>query len=223
MEEPKVTIKLTPGNRTVKGRRSLPMAEARRVAKNNNPIAYHFADPRVGGFDVLNSDRGWWVKEDGRVKLQKLVDAYCFYYTDDEAISYAGISAEQLKYFQELHPEFYPIKHAAKRQPDMHAKKKIVEQAGKDVSWAAWWLSRTQKETFSTRVEATGANGRDLFDGMAQEIRKLGEELRNEPHDDDDEEHPGTPDAGHPDAGPVGTGNEASPAETKVEGSAVPA
>ena len=198
------------------------MAEARQTGKQS-PIAYRFRDPRVGEMDVLNSANGWWIGVEGGIKLQKLVDAYCFYYTDDEAISYAGISERQLKYFQELHPDFYPIKHAAKRQPDMHAKKKIVEQAGKDVSWAAWWLSRTQKETFSTRVEATGANGRDLFDGMAQEIRKLGEELRNEPYDDDDEKHPGTLDAGHPDAGPVGTGDEASPAETKVEGSAVPA
>jgi len=223
MEKPSDTalVKLTPGNRTVKGKRSLPMAENRRVSQTKDPYAYTFMDPRVGELKVLNSDaKAWWVGVEGGIRLQKLVDAYCFYYTDDEAISYAGITEMQLKYFQMLHPDFYTIKHIAKRQPDMHAKKKIVEQAGKDVNWAAWWLSRTQKETFSTRVEATGANGRDLFDGMAQEIRKLGEELRNEPNDDDNnnQEHVGAPDAGHTDAGQVGNGNEAIPAGDEVKG-----
>ena len=184
------------------------MADARRVAKKNNPIAYQFADPRTGGFDVLNSEWGWWVGMEGRVKLQKLVDAYCFYYTDDEAVSYAGISREQLKYFQELHPQFYTIKHIAKSQPDMHAKKKLVESAGKDTAWAAWWISRTQKQTFSTRVEATGANGRDLFDGMSQEYRKLTEELRKE-DDHETEEHPGN-DHGDIDARPNGNGDVAA-------------
>ena len=170
--------------------------------------------------DVLNSANGWWIGVEGGIKLQKLVDAYCFYYTDDEAISYAGISIGQLKYFQELHPDFYAIKHAAKRQPDMHAKKKIVEIAGKDVQWAAWWLSRTQKETFSTRVEATGANGRDLFDGLTERYKELVENLRkahkeNKQYDPtDDKEHASALDAGHIDAGPVGARDEATPAET---------
>jgi hypothetical protein len=192
------------------------MAEARLTGKEN-PIAYHFSDPRVGEFDVLNSSRGWWVKPDGRVKLQKLVDAYSYYFTDDEAISYAGISMEQLKYFQELHPDFYTIKHCAKRQPDMGAKKVLVAHAIKDVNWSAWWLSRTQKDTFSTRVEATSANGRDLYDGLSQEIRKLGEELIGEPYDNT-QQHPSVDLAGHTDAGSDGLGDEAGTSDNTDQG-----
>lgn len=227
MEQPQLKkpgIKLTPGNRTQKGRRSAPKAEDRVIAKGKDPIAYHFSDPRVGGFDVLNSDNGWWVEADhqGRVKLQKLVDAYCFYMTDDEATSYSGITLGQLRYFQELHPAFFSIKHAAKTQPDMHAKKTIVGKLQTDPSWAAWWLERTQKDTFSTRQEQTGANGRDLFDGMTEDYKKLTEDLENE-YSDEEEEHTGGAASGDTDAEPGGDGHEATLAdgtETKEKATA---
>jgi hypothetical protein len=203
-------IKLTPGNRRQKGRRSEP--KNRRVELNNPKYKYTFKDPRVGEMQVLNSDRAWWAEEiQGPIKLQKLVDAYCFYYTDDEACSYAGISLMQLEYFQKLHPEFYGIKHLCKAQPDMHAKKKIVEAAGKDVNWAAWWISRTQKETFSTRTESTGADGRDLFDGVSEKLRALTESLANESATN--KKHTDLPDADGDDAGSQGDRDETGAAE----------
>lgn len=172
-------VKLTPGNTKQKGRRSAPKAEERQTGKDE-PYAYTFSDPRVGELKVLNSSNAWWIGIDGAVKLQKLVDAYCFFMTDDEAISYAGISKMKLEYFQRLHPDFYGIKHLAKSQPDIHAKKVLVDAVKKDTHWAAWWISRTQKNIFSTRSEVTGENGRDLYDGLASEIRTLGEELRKD-------------------------------------------
>lgn len=207
-------------NTKPRGRRSAPKAETRRTGKAE-PYAYDF-EYKGMKFSVLNSANGWWVKEDGKVKLHKLVTAYEFYYTDDQACGYAEISKEQLSYFQELHPDFYGIKHAAKQSPNQRAKKKLVGELDNNVELSKWWLERTEKDTFSPRVEATGANGRDLFDGLSQEIKQLGEELRNE-HDDDDEKHPSAPDSGHPDAGPERTGDEATPAETTVAGSGVPA
>ncbi len=231
MEEPQQTqpnIKLTPGNRTIKGRRSKPMAEVRQTGKAD-PIAYIFDDPEAGvAFEVLNSANAWWVKpaegnkDSGRVKLQKLVNAYKNYYTDEEAINYANISMDQLKYFQKLHPDFYTIKHGAKRRPDMTSKVTIVNQLGKDPHWAAWWLSRTQKDTFSTRIEATGANGRDLIDGLTQQVREMLEDDEEENDDDNnqDQEHAGVDDAGNSDAGQDRPGHEAVPAGAQPQGEA---
>lgn len=213
MGQPTATkgIKLTPGNTKQKGRRSAPKAEDRQTGKEN-PIAYTYKDPRVGEFDVLNSANGWWIGEMGAVKVQKLVDAYCFYMTDDEACSYAGISKTQLEYFQKLHPDFYGIKHAAKSQPGMHAKKRIVGNIEKDTELSKWWLERTQKDTFSTRQENTGANGRDLFDGMTARFKKLQDDIDDEEDDYDTEEHPSSTDAGDADPGPEGDGDDSAPA-----------
>lgn len=219
-------IKLTPGNRTVKGRRSAPKAEGR-VTGKPEPYAYTFKDPRVAiELPVLNSANGWWAEPVvGPIRVQKLVDAYCFYYTDEEACSYAGITKDQLKYFQEIHPDFYTIKSVAKSQPDMHAKKKLVEAAQKDENWAAWWLSRTQKETFSTRIETAGANGRDLVEGLTQHVRQMGEGLRAQlkRNDTSDQKHIGESPAGDADAGQDGAGHAPAPAPAGSGGEAVPA
>jgi hypothetical protein len=226
MEQPTATnipnVNLKPGNRKRKGRRSAPKAELRVIGKDRAPYAYIFNDPRTGPMAVLNSANGWWIGVEGQVKLQKLVDAYCFYMTDVEACSYAGITGGNLKYFQELHPDFYTIKDVAKSQPDIHAKKMLVQAASKDAGWAAWWISRTQKETFSTRIDVGGTNGRDLFDGLAQEIRQLGESLRNDNDDTATQEHTGELATGHTDAGEVG-GGDATPASPDfVEAPSIP-
>ena len=172
---------------------------------------------------VLNSDKeAWWVKEDGTIKIQKLVDAYKIDANDDEAIFYAGITRGQLEYFQKLHPDFYVIKHLCKQNLGLIAKKAFSKQVERGEAALAYLRLKRKDEGYNPRVEVTGANGRDLFEGLSQEIRKLGEQLRNEPNDNN-QEHTGTPDAGHVDAGQIGHGDEAVPAETKLEGSAVPA
>lgn len=106
--------------------------------------------------EVLNSDRNaWWAQDDGRVKLQKLVDAFCFDYIDEDACSYAMISIDQLKYFSKLHPEFYTIKQAAKSQPAMGAQKLLVQRAQKEPVWAAWYLERRRRKEFGRNVDLT--------------------------------------------------------------------
>jgi hypothetical protein len=224
MGEPtqKKGIKLTPGNRKQKGRRSLP--KDRQIGKDREKIAYRFKDPRVGEMDVLNSANGWWAEgeghRDGNVKLQKLVDAYCFYMTDEEACSYANITKDQLEYFQKLHPDFYGIKHASKSQPDMHAKKKIVGEIQKNVEVAKWWIERTQKDTFSTRSENTGANGRDLYDGLTERFKQLTEKL-SDGAEIKKEEYPNLFGADNDDAGPNGDGHEAEATAPTGEGDTV--
>lgn len=154
---------------------------------------------------VLNSDRAWWIDE---AKLNRLVSAYKLYMTDDQACFYTGITKDQLEYFQKLHPEFYGIKHACKQKPGISARVNIIEKLKTDSSLAQWWLTVTEKETFSPRVENTGANGRDLFDGMTEKYRKLTEDIENEYTDK--KEHSAGSSTGDTDAQPGGDGHAAS-------------
>lgn len=220
MGEPtlQTNIKLTPGNRTQKGRRSAPKAEARQTGKEE-PYAYILKDPRVPEMPVLNSANGWWAEKIyGPVKLQKLVDAYCFYYTDEEAISYAGITLDNLRYFQKLHPDFYIIKGLCKAQPDMHAKKKLVETVAKDVNWAAWWISRTQKDTFGSKAIPEDMTGREIYAAMTERFKKLTEDIIND-NEIDAEEYPNVIDAEYVDAGQDGARHDAQIAAPNEQGS----
>lgn len=220
MEEPK-HINFKDNNTRPKGRRSAPKAEDRQTGKPE-PYAYTFEDANLGTMPVLNSANGWWAGTEGARKLTKLVDAYKFYATDDQACYYAGITTGQLQYFQELHPNFFGIKHAAKQSPALLAKKKLIGDIEKDGDVARWFLERAEKETFSPRVENAGANGRDLFDGLSQEIRQLGEALRNEDATDS-KEHPGVAPTGDAHAGPGGAGDATAPTGAPTEGPALPA
>jgi hypothetical protein len=198
-----------PGNRTVKGRRSLPKADERRVAlQGHDPYAYTFSDSNLGELKVLNSENGWWVGDEGRQKVQRLIEAWKIDGTDDDAMFYAGVSRGQLEYFQKLHPGVYVIKHLCKQYLGLHAKKKYAEAVISDAGAAVAYLRMKRKdEGYTERSEIAGANGRDLFDGLTQEIKKLGEELRNQT---DDEEHTSDTEAGDADAGPDGAGDETS-------------
>lgn len=214
-------INFKDNNKKPRGRRSAPKNGERR-ADRQGQYAYTFEDPSVGKLQVLNSDRAWWLE---KVKLGKLVDAYKFYATDDQACFYAGITTTQLQYFQELHPEFYRIKHAAKQDPSLRAKRTIVGSLEKDKDTAKWWLERTEKDNFSPRVENTGREGRDLYDGLAQDIRELGETLRNNPNDgakNDKQEHAGNENTGDPNAGQDGHRNETAPTGNDVGGPGIP-
>ena len=205
MEKPTQKIKLTPGNRRPKGRRSAPKTEARQTGKEEQ-FAYTFKDEHLGEMPVLNSANAWWLDSG---KVQKLIDAYKFYATDDQACFYAGITSDQLEYFQKLHPDFYGIKHAAKQRPTLQAKQTVVNQIEKNPEGARWWLERIEKDSFSTRQEQTGRDGRDLYDGLSERLLALGEEIRQYGSETKTKEHARTDDAGDDDAGSDRVGDEA--------------
>jgi hypothetical protein len=227
-----IKIETRTGNRKPKGRRSAPKADERRIAKLGNPAyAYTFKDPNVGQMDVLNTDAGWWIGELGKVKVQKLIDSWKMDLNDDEACFYAGITVAQLKYFQRLHPELYTIKHMCKQNLGIHAKKNFAKQVESGEAALMYLRLKRKDEGYNPRVEVTGENGRDLYDGLSQEIKKLGEALRldttdNEFYDEDEDttqEHAGQLNAGNANAGSVGAGNEASLAENNTQGQVIPA
>lgn len=195
---------MRPGNRKPKGKRSAPKAEDRRDGKKQL-YAYIWSDPSLGELPILNSPNAWWLDA---IKLQKLVDAYKFYATDDQACYYAGINMGQLRYFQELHPDFFSIKHAAKQDPTLRAKKTVVSSLEKNPEQAHWWLERLEKDTFSTRTEQTGAGGKDLYDGLSQQIKTLTEEVIKN-GSSTNEKYPDEPETRSDDAGQSGDGDEA--------------
>lgn len=211
------------GNRKPKGKRSAPKAEERRVAKYNDPYAYTFKDKNLGEMKVLNSDNAWWVDP---VKLNMLVAAYKFYATDAQACYYAGITETQLKYFQELHPDFYTIKHAAKQDPILRAKKRIFEEVEKSTETAKWVADRLEKDTFSTKVVQESTDKAQL-DALSEKLRILSEknlDIEDETNHDNrrsetKQEHPSGQPGASVDANTGGAGNEATPTgnEAKVQ------
>lgn len=187
------------------------------------PYAYTIKDKAFGEFTALNTANAWWIDQQ---KVQHLIDAYKIDANDDEACSYAGITLGQLRYFKELHPDFLQVKHACHQILGLKAKQALAKKVENEPEW---YLERRRKEEYSTRTEQTGANGRDLYDGLAQEMRQLGEEIRGSRYDENtktptDEENTGNEDANNADAGQDGTGDAPAPAtDHEPEASEVPA
>lgn len=215
MGEPWIQFKNN-NNTKQRGRRSRPKAEARQTGKEE-PYAYTFKDPNAGEIQILNTANAWWIDQQ---KLTRLVDAYKFYATDDQACFYAGITLGQLRYFQEQHPDFFSIKHAAKQDPNLRAKKTIVKNIDSDKDTARWWLERTEKDTFNTRNEVTGAGGRDLYDGVTSQLKGLIEVLQNGDNESKatGEEHPSDNATGDANAGQDGLRNETTPTGNEPKG-----
>lgn len=221
---PASVFKLNRGNKEKKGkgRRSLPKAEDRMTGKKS-PYAYTFEDKQLGKMKVLSTSRAWWSEP---AKVYQLVAAYKFYATDEQACYYAGITIDQLQYFQDLHPEFYSIKHAAKQDPTLRAKKNIVNALESDKEMARWWVSVIEKNTFSQRMEQAGPNGAELFPKVAEEMRELGDKIRTYLKEKNsgstDKKHVDRPDAGHTDAGHDGVRDETNATGDGSDSSGVP-
>lgn len=207
MEEPtlKKTIKLTPGNRKQKGRRSEP--KNRVIGKKNQDSGYEYKDKNIGVFRVLPTDNGWWKDP---TKLTILISAYKMYGTDAQACYSAGITERQLEYFQKLHPQFCGIKHLCKEDLKLRAKQKIAKKIadGDDVELCKWMLEKTEKENYSSRTEQTGPNGRELYNPEIDQVAKLVAVMKSKY----DEEHTGDTESGNTDAESRGDGSDTGPA-----------
>jgi len=174
----------------------------RRLTGKAAPIAYVLEDKAYGKIEVLNSSRAWWLD---RSKVERIFEAYKIDANDEEACSYAGITLAQLRGFKETHPQFHQAKLACQQVLGLRAKKAIADKIEQNPEW---YLERKRKDEYSTRVEQTGANGRSLYDGLAQQYENLVNNV---------EQHTRTPDTGHPNAGPDGHGDDASPTDATPE------
>lgn len=180
MTEEIIKVETRPGNTKPKGRRSAPKAENRMVTKNTGEhLAYIFKERALGELEVLATYNGWWGGELGRVKLQQLVDAYKIDANDDEACYLAGISHEQLEYFQELHPGFYGIKHKCRQHLGLLAKKGFAKQVESGEASLTYLRLKRKEEGYNPRVELV-TNTRDLIEKQSEEYRRLTERLREQ-------------------------------------------
>jgi hypothetical protein len=94
--------------------------------------------------------------------LNKLEEAFALGCTDLEACLYADISKTTLYNYQLKHPEFVERKEELKETPILLARKTVINSLQQPQS-AQWFLERKKKDEFSTRIENTGRDGKDLI------------------------------------------------------------
>lgn len=85
--------------------------------------------------------------------IKKLLDAFSYSFTDEEACIYANISPKTLYNYWEKFPEFLQQKEILKKKPNLKAKMnkvKAVNEGNLQESW--WWLERKSKDEFSTKT-----------------------------------------------------------------------
>jgi hypothetical protein len=127
----------------------------------------------------------WWENEEGQesAKLGKLIEAFAFGCTDDEACYYADITPDQLYYFQEKNSKFASRKRLLKQRPILLARKAVVEGvASGDKDFSLKFLERVKKDEFAlTQNRQTGLienNGtiniqNNTIHATAESIREL--------------------------------------------------
>lgn len=94
--------------------------------------------------------------------LQKLEEAFLMGCSDKEACLYADIAPATLYNYQTANPEFVERKATLKENPILLARSTVFKSLKQPQS-AQWYLERKKKDEFSTRVENTGKDGKDLI------------------------------------------------------------
>jgi hypothetical protein len=96
--------------------------------------------------------------------LAKLEYAFSIGCSDSEACLHANINKSTLYRFQNENPEFKDRKDLLKEKLVLVARTNIAYKLNeKDTATSIWYLERKKKAEFSTRLEATGADGKDLL------------------------------------------------------------
>ncbi len=84
--------------------------------------------------------------------IKKLLDAFSYSFTDEEACLYADISPKTLYTYCEKRPEFTQQKEALKKKPNLKAKMNLLKDINnQNVDTSKWWLERKSKNEFSTK------------------------------------------------------------------------
>ena len=114
--------------------------------------------------------------------VAKLEDAFRFCYTDDEACLYAGIHRATLYRYQEKHPEFSDRKMALRLNPNLHAKKELVEGIKGSIDQARWWAKNKMRDEFGEKaiVELKGQieTTDKTSEGISDAVKAFNEHMR---------------------------------------------
>ena len=84
--------------------------------------------------------------------LSKLEDAFMFCYTDAEACLYVGISPDTLYEYQKKNPKFAERKTILRLNPNLHAKKELVEGIKGSIDQARWWAKNKMRDEFGEKA-----------------------------------------------------------------------
>jgi len=121
-------------------------------------FAYTIKDKAFADFKILNTANAWFSE---KVKVINLINAYKIDATDKEACAYAGISIDQLKYFNKLHPNFSTIKDTCKQLPCLKARKTINDNLSTDVNIAFKYMEKKRTGEFGNRLDLT-SKGKEI-------------------------------------------------------------
>lgn len=88
-----------------------------RPKRTKQPL-YIVKDKYFPDFAVLKSDNAWWTDKG---KIDRLISAFKMDATILEACAYAGITNDQYKYFNEIHPDFSTVKQLCSELPTLKA------------------------------------------------------------------------------------------------------
>lgn len=161
--------------KTKKEIKEKPPVKERQTGKKEK-YAYTVKDKNFPDFKVLNSANAWWLD---RVKVENIITAYKIDATDEEARTYAGISEEQLKYFKELHPDFYQVKEACKQIPFLKARQRIIKDIEVNGDLALKYMERKKKDEFSPRHELVGSGGGPIQMSYEKRLKEMREKYGN--------------------------------------------
>ncbi len=128
-------------------------------------------------------------KKDGRPAkitkdvLQKLEDAFSFCYTDKEACLYAGIAPATLYNYQVRNPKFVERKEALRLNPNLMAKKELVEGIKGSIDQARWWAKNKIGDEFGEKTTINHQGRIETEDvaikqGVADAIKSFNEQMR---------------------------------------------
>jgi len=95
--------------------------------------------------------------------INKLEECFAKGYNDYEAYNFVGVSHQAFYNYCNKNPKFVERITWLKNNPLLLAKEAVYEKiVEKDILTAKWYLERKAKEEFSTRVESTGKDGKEL-------------------------------------------------------------
>ena len=149
--------------------------------KRTKEPQYIITDKYFPDLKVLKSDNAWWVD---RGKIERLIAAFKMDAAIMEACAYAGITYEQYKYFNEIHPDFSTVKQLCNELPTLQARQEVVRGIANDKEFALKYLERKKKNEFSLRVESLHGEDPDhKFSTLADAFKALAKikEQKHEP------------------------------------------
>ena len=125
----------------------------------------------------IEKKRTWaWWKDNN--KLVKLEQAFGWGATDEEAVFYAEISADQLYYCsREINPDFQVRKESLKKNPVLLARKSVVEAIPKDSDLALRYLERKASDEFATKSKQE--HGGEVISALVDMLKKIKDEKKS--------------------------------------------